>query len=416
MEAAVVNRKPRIRAAVRDGLNRFSLVGAMETDETNGAAQLVRLAAISHAHLESVRRSAVGIKYERMNGKWRLRLHLGLGTPRVVFPVDQAEMVEIIKLLAVPIYFRFDDSWREYIGVDWMELHQIGKYVNGLGVLHDLVKFPDVCLFIGSVLPRLKVVNSIWSVLERLPPLDLEKARIYGHCGDLSALNRHKILRLDVPVCEVQCSSELQRNQVISLSIKAVGILGIHGCADVPYDSIEAYCRRFPSLEDLHIVCEYWKDVRDLSAYFTALWAKCLEIRDRLHVAGLKRLFIMIKHNCSFYGTKTEWFEKLKQVEPFEEATSTIDHVNEFIRMFLKHNEPRGPKPIFILIKGHFCWSVQEDDKTDEGSTDSSGDELGDEGDDEAMEEDEDLDDSSEDAMDEGESTDEDGMDDSGGD
>ncbi|KAI6229740.1 hypothetical protein M3Y99_01141600 [Aphelenchoides fujianensis] len=385
MEMAVVKRKPRMRAAVRDGLNRFHLADAMETDETKGAAQLVRLAAIFCAHLESIRRTARGIKFQWTAREWRLRMGCGLGSPKIDFPIDQTEMIAIIKLLAVPVYLKFVDPWSRYEEVDWKELHQIGKYVNGLGVRHGL-KSSDLCLFIGSVASRLKMLNSTWSVLAQLPPLDLKRARLYGQSDDFNALNRHNIRRLDMPSIALEHFSRLQRNQAISASIKALGITHIRNWMDFPYDSIEGFARRFPSLEDLHISCKIEEDVLDLNAYFTELWAKCLEIRDRLHVAGLKRLFLTIKHDCLFTGTKTDWFEKLKYVEPFDKATSTIDHVNECIRMFLKHNEPRGAKPTFILIKGEFCWSMHEEEGMEMGP---HGDQMDDEneGDNQAIDE-----------------------------
>ncbi|KAI6238259.1 hypothetical protein M3Y99_00704400 [Aphelenchoides fujianensis] len=321
-----------MRAAVRDGLNRFHLADAMETDETKGAAQLVRLAAIFCAHLESIRRTARGIKFQWTAREWRLRMGCGLGSPKIDFPIDQTEMIAIIKLLAVPVYLKFVDPWSRYEEVDWKELHQIGK------------------------------------------------------SDDFNALNRHNIRRLDMPSIALEHFSRLQRNQAISASIKALGITHIRNWMDFPYDSIEGFARRFPSLEDLHISCKIEEDVLDLNAYFTELWAKCLEIRDRLHVAGLKRLFLTIKHDCLFTGTKTDWFEKLKYVEPFDKATSTIDHVNECIRMFLKHNEPRGAKPTFILIKGEFCWSMHEEEGMEMGP---HGDQMDDEneGDNQAIDE-----------------------------
>ncbi|KAI6240480.1 hypothetical protein M3Y99_00456700 [Aphelenchoides fujianensis] len=351
MEAADVKRKPQIRAAVRDGLNRFQLVEKMETanDKREGTTQLKRLAIISRAHLESVRRTAHGIKNNRMGRKWLLRVNVGLGAPKVFFPVDQAEMIAIIRLLGVPISLNF---WTD---VDWRALESIGRYVNALSVLHDS---PAFSAFINRVAPRLRVLRVGWPDLERLPSLGLERARIYGPFQEVNDLNRHKIQRLDVSLLDFQRHS-IQSDRVISSFIKSLGLIVscVLDWSNFSYDSIEGFARRFPSLEDFHITCRYVANLWDLSAYFTALWTKCLEIRDRLHVGGLKRLFITIKHDCHFFGTPNDWFEKLKQVEPFHEATSTIDSSKKCIRMFLKHNEPRGPKPMLVCIKGDFRWS-----------------------------------------------------------
>ncbi|KAI6227466.1 hypothetical protein M3Y99_01249900 [Aphelenchoides fujianensis] len=357
VEAAVVKPKPRIRAAVRDGLNRFQLVEKMETkgDRRKGTTQLWRLAAISRAQLTSVRRLAAGIKFKQTNRNWRLRLDGGLGTPKISFPIDQTKMSEITRLLDVPVHLTFNYCHPSFQTVDWEELRQIENHVNALSVYHKFDS-PVFSAFIGNVAPQLRVLNSTWDLLAQFPPLDLERVSIYHSPDDFTELNRHKIHRLDVPAHELNQYSRLQSSQVISTSIKSLGILHIRNWAEVPYDSIEAFCRRFPSLEDLQIVCGYDEDVFDLSAYFTKLWAKCLEMRDRPHVAGLKRLFITIKHECDFPETEIDGFEKLKQVEPFHEATTTIDYSDKCVRMFLKHNEPRGPKPTFILIKGNFRW------------------------------------------------------------
>ncbi|KAI6238360.1 hypothetical protein M3Y99_00698000 [Aphelenchoides fujianensis] len=302
MEAAVIKSKPRIGAAVRDGLNRFCLVEAMETDEKKGLIRLVRLAAISRVHLVSVRRTARGIKFQLCDEDWQLKLKLGLGAPKIAFPVDQREMFGIIGLLGVLVHLTFSYDMSTYTSVDWKDLQRVAKYVSALSV-YDEADSPDFFAFIDTVAPHLKMLNSTWSLLTRFPPLYLKRARLYDPpYNDFSELNRHKIHRLDVPAFVPDHLSEIQSNQIISRSIKASGILHIRNWVDFPYDSIEIFCCCFPSAEDLHIVCEYERSVGDLDAYFTALWAKCLEIRDRLHVAGLKRLFITIKHNCNFQG------------------------------------------------------------------------------------------------------------------
>ncbi|KAI6238302.1 hypothetical protein M3Y99_00708800 [Aphelenchoides fujianensis] len=364
MEAAVVKRKPRIRAAVRNGLNRFCLVNEMETDKRKGAAQLVRLAAISRAHLASVCRTARGIKFQWAGWVWRVKLNLGIGAPKIEFPVNQAQMIAIIRLLGVPVHLKF------FTNADWGALESIGRYVNALGV-HYESDSSEFFAFVNSVAPHLNVLASSWSVLARLQPLVLQKARLYDRAEDFSELNRHKIYRLHVSLRDLQPFTA-QSNQVISASIKSLSISHIRSWTYFPYDPIEAFCRRFSGLEDLHVTCEHYEEVRDLSAYFTALWAKCLEIRDRLHVSSVKRLFLTVKQECDFLGTKIDWLEKVKQVKPFHEATFTVDRSNNCVRMFLKHNEPRGPKPTFVLIKGDFWWSLCENEEMDEDSYDLS--------------------------------------------
>ncbi|KAI6239933.1 hypothetical protein M3Y99_00526400 [Aphelenchoides fujianensis] len=412
MVAVDEKKKPRIRAALRDGLNRFFLVEKMETDETKGTAQILRLAAISRAQLTSVRRLAAGIKFKQTNRNWRLLMAGGLGTPKISFPLVQTEMIGIVKLLDVPVHLKFGEYCEPNEDADWEELQQIEQWVHGLGVYNEN-NSPEFSSFISNVAPHLKVLYSTWSVLEKLPPLDLKWIRLHDMVYDVGELKSHKIRRLDVPAYELEDYSDLESDQVMSASIKSLGLIMDNvDWADVSYDSIEAFRRRFSELEEIHVICKRATSFEDPSAYLTALWAKCLEIRDRLHVAGLKRLFLTVKHDSTFCGMATDWFEKLKQVEPFEKATFTIDRFNEHVRMFLKHNEPRGPKPTFVCIKGNFWWSVQEEEETHEDLSDDQMDDE-DEGDYEAMEKDGQFDDSTEDAMDE--SADEDGMDDADG-
>ncbi|KAI6192521.1 hypothetical protein M3Y99_01928600 [Aphelenchoides fujianensis] len=340
MEAAVVKPKPRIRAAVRDRLNRFQLVHAAETkgEKNEEFVRLARLASISRAQLASIRRSIAKLKFRLRDDELLLTLNLGNGAPKTVFTVDQTEMIAIIRLLGVPVHLSF------WMDVDWKKLESIGRCVNALTVLHDS---PAFSAFVNREAPHLRVLTSKWTLLARLPSLDLERARIYGEFQEDNDLDRHKIHRLDVWL-----------DQVISSSIKSLGLMVpcVIDCATSLYVVIEGFARRFPSLEDLHIVCKYRNDINYFNAYFPYLWEDCLNFRDRLNVPGLKRLFLTIKYDCSFRGTKADWFEQLKQVEPFHKATFTIDQSKKCVRMFLKHNKPRGPKPMFVLIKGDFRW------------------------------------------------------------
>ncbi|KAI6242406.1 hypothetical protein M3Y99_00226000 [Aphelenchoides fujianensis] len=123
MEAAIVKPKPRIRAGasdVRDKLNRFMLIDAMETadDKHEETTEFIRLALVSRAHLASVRRTVPGmIKFERTHQEWLLRLKVGLGAPKIAFPVDQTEMSAIIKLLGVPVHLKFGGYYGKWYTV-----------------------------------------------------------------------------------------------------------------------------------------------------------------------------------------------------------------------------------------------------------------------------------------------------------
>ncbi|KAI6242512.1 hypothetical protein M3Y99_00217800 [Aphelenchoides fujianensis] len=392
MEAAVVKPKPRIRAAVRDGLNRFCLVDKMkvESDKHEGTTQLKRLALISRAHLASVRRSARGIQFDHVYPEWRLQLDLRIGAPKVVFPVDQTEMRGIVKLLAVPIHAEigYDPYW--YKDAACKELKGIENFVNGLHLrsFSDSSAFPE---FVERVAPHLKQLECPPFVLGRLPPLDLEKLVLdFTLSGiDYGQLSRHKVRRLDVPMYEVHRNGYLN-GQVLSASISSLGLKASH-VLDLPHEALDAFCRRFPALEELHIFDNNTRRMKELDEHFKKLWTACLELRDQLNVPGLKRFFFTIRHDCTFFTRKnSDWIAKLKQVEPFDKASFIIDSSSKDVRMFLKHSRPRDAKAVFLRIEGHFqCL----DDWSDDDSTDE-------EEEDEEMEEDEDLDDFDEDAMD----------------
>ncbi|KAI6242391.1 hypothetical protein M3Y99_00239800 [Aphelenchoides fujianensis] len=352
MEAAVVKPKPRIRAAVRDGLNRFQLVGKLETDEKQGATQLKRLAAISRAHLASVRRTARGIKFEARGYDWRLEIDLGIGAPTVEFSINQTEMSAIVKLLNVPIHMDLGGNCQSYDQVVCKEMKGIVNFVNGLSLNYFLF-FPDFTQFIKCVAPRLKHLKCPSSVLARFPRLDLERLELV-ETDNYAHLRRHKIRRLDVPRWEINRAFPV--GQVLSASITS---LGLHAM-DVFVSSckpIKTFCRRFSALEELHVFANYGGRINQMEDHFKTLRTACIKLRDQLNIPGLKRFFFTIEHGCVFYGTQADLIEKLKQMEPFEKATFTIDRPNKRVRMFLKHNEPRGQKPTFVCIKGDFSWT-----------------------------------------------------------
>ncbi|KAI6240468.1 hypothetical protein M3Y99_00455300 [Aphelenchoides fujianensis] len=309
-----------MRAAVRDGLNRFQLVDAMETYEKKGSIRLVRLAAISRAHLVSVRRTARGIKFELKHFVWRLKMDLGIGAPAVDFAVNPKKTVGIAQLLVVPVYLAFDPMSLK--NADLKVLKKLGKFVNCLD-LWGWCKSLAFADFIKTVTPQLKELRCYAGFLNRFSPLDLEKLVLHQTPYDYTELNRHKIRRMDVAEHEVY--RIFPSNQVLSASITSLGLRA----RDFSHFSLkytETFCRRFTALQELHIIADSQNFSDDFVAQFKQLWAKCLELRDQLNISGLKRFFFKFKRSspCWKYGRpKFKWMEQLKQVEPFDKATFT---------------------------------------------------------------------------------------------
>ncbi|KAI6242525.1 hypothetical protein M3Y99_00219100 [Aphelenchoides fujianensis] len=334
MEEAAVRPKPQMRAAVRDGLNRFQLVDAMNREPKNGATKLARLA-----------RAARGVKFARDSFNWRLMLNLGIGAPKVEFPATQTGMREIAKLLDVPIHVDLGATYRSYTGAACKELKGIENLVNGLTIAY----FPPslaFAKFVGRVAPRLKQLEYPSFVLERFPPLDLEKLVLVDEKVYYAPLGRHKVCRLDVPIWEI--GRKFTSGRVLSASITSFGLKG-NNVLFIHCKAINAFCRRFSALEEFHISA--------LDEHFKKLWAKCLELRDQLNVSGLKRFFFTFEHDCNFFTCKnSDWIAKLKQVEPFDAAPFTVDRSSNLVRMFLKHSRPRDAKPVFFHITGDFRW------------------------------------------------------------
>ncbi|KAI6238361.1 hypothetical protein M3Y99_00698100 [Aphelenchoides fujianensis] len=111
---APVKPKPRMRAAVRNVVSRFSLLAAKMADENKAATQLVRLAAISRTHLAALRNSIHGVKFEEIRDEGlSLKLDLGSSTPAIELAVARAEIDGIFRLLGVPVHGlkneQFDD-------------------------------------------------------------------------------------------------------------------------------------------------------------------------------------------------------------------------------------------------------------------------------------------------------------------
>ncbi|KAI6242526.1 hypothetical protein M3Y99_00219200 [Aphelenchoides fujianensis] len=300
METAVVKRKPQIRAGasdVRNKLNRFLLLDAMLTDKKKGTTRLVRLAAVSRAQLAAVRRSVSGIKLKLLEPEWALELELGDAAPLVEFPVKQKEMSGIAKLLGVPVHLNLGWNMQPSKNVDVRELERIKHGVNGLTVSYCGPSFPH-WKFIKSVAPQLKELVCYSFDLRDFPPLDLEKLYLFAWISTddhfYDALSRHKIRRLDVLMWEVQ--KDFASNRVLSKSITSLGLVDQYGMANATPASINAFCRRFTALEELHVIGEFQIPKRDVVVHFKKLWAKCLELRDQLNIPGLKRIFFTIKH------------------------------------------------------------------------------------------------------------------------
>ncbi|KAI6242389.1 hypothetical protein M3Y99_00239600 [Aphelenchoides fujianensis] len=412
MEAAVVKRKPRMRAAVRGGLNRFSLLAAKLTDESKTGTQLIRLAAISRAQLPSLRNSVRGIKFAKIGDSGvSLMLDLGPARPAIELHVAQTEVVGIVKLLNAPVHL----DWRWIQHVNWEMWLPVEEFVTGLTV-RPWNDSPVFLEFADRVAPHLKELECSSSFLTRFPPLDLDKLVIKPSQVDYEVLQRHKLRRLDVPIEEVE--REFSPDLVLSASITALGLRN-PSVAQLSSDSIELFCRRFPALEDLHFTGSLQDTKGAFADYFKELWSECLKFRDRVDIPGLKRLFFTFNDTLTFLmdDPKPDWWQTLKQTAPFDQAVFWVDPVNKHERMFLKHNCPQGPKPSFFHIEADFFWSTRlpsfgwlmlensSEPSDDEDEWDAFGNDW--------MDTDDDFDEDAMDTDEDGE-TDEDGMDDAG--
>ncbi|KAI6242444.1 hypothetical protein M3Y99_00230200 [Aphelenchoides fujianensis] len=366
-ESAIVKQKPQIRAGasdVRDKLNRFLLLDAMLTDKKKGVARLVRLAAVSRAQLAALRRSVSGIKLKLVEPEWALELELGDVAPPVEFPAKQKEMSGIAKLLAVPVHLNLGWNMQPSKNVNVQELERIKDVVNGLTASYCGPSFPH-WRFIKSVAPQLKELVCYSFDLRDFPPLDLEKLYLFAVADDrfYDTLSRHKIRRLDVLMWEVQ--KDFPSTRFLSKSITSLGLVDQYGMANATPASITAFCRRFTTLEELHVISEFQVPKRDVAAHFKKLWANCLELRDRLNIPGLKRLYFTIKHGQPIAIPKSEanWMAVLKQVEPFSEATFSPT-LNGGVRMVFKHKQSSGPKSTFFHIESDFCLMKEAKNKS----------------------------------------------------
>ncbi|KAI6234234.1 hypothetical protein M3Y99_00819400 [Aphelenchoides fujianensis] len=375
MEATVVKPKPRIRAAaVRDGLNRFFQIHAMQTGEKKTPLQLVRLAVASRAQLASVRRHVPVLKFTLWSSGWHWFMpDVGLGSAAGRVAVRPNEMSGIVNLIRVPVHLLIVDT-RGLVRVDWEEIKQIEEFVSGLDLREDPHQFPALSQFINKVTLQLKKLECSTDVLNLFPPLDLDKLQLYGTDGLDEALSRHTIRRLDV-YANAAVHKSLSEQFFLS-SIKALGLIDYMGLLDVPAEAINAFCRRFPELEDLHLIVHRTEERTLVQDPFQKQWAHLLWLRDQLNIPSLKRLFFSIKDDCTSWLNKPGWMERLKQTEPFDKASFTIGPSPHRVRMFLKLSWPTEQLPTFFRIEGQF-WDADGDKVED--SSDSSDDEMEDE-------------------------------------
>ncbi|KAI6242432.1 hypothetical protein M3Y99_00228900 [Aphelenchoides fujianensis] len=394
MEAAVVKRKPQMRAAVRDGLNRFHL---FDKEEMGNKKPRIRFMRDLSRSIGIPCRCIARIKFQQFVSEWMLELRLkglGLQMSIVIFFVNQTEMRRMVQLLDVPVHLDLWPRPDEVADPVWQHLKPIESYVNGL-TLRSCRGSAVFSEFITSVAPQLKELKGPWVVLPSLPPLDLKKLVLYAdHRNNYELLKRHRIHRLDVVMEEA--GLVFRDDGVLSSSIKSLGLVVYRDLFDATLEQIQRFCRRFTALEELQITGDLSLSHRNLDVHFKKLWAKCLELRDRLEVPGLKRLYFTIKHASPhpILAPKVDWTERLKQTEPFDKATFATGPSDKRVRMFLKHNEPWGPKPTFFHIEGDFYWlRNREDDESDETDRDDDSSQ-------DAMEEDGEFEGFGEDAMD----------------
>ncbi|KAI6234327.1 hypothetical protein M3Y99_00814100 [Aphelenchoides fujianensis] len=299
MVAVDVKKKPRIRTAdVRDGLNRFLLIEATRAAGTKGANQFLRFAAVSRAQLAAVRRAARGIRFELNPAGWRVKLDVGLGAPTVEFAVSPKEVVAIARLLPVHVEFGFDVRWEAKVDSELFE--QIDGFVKGLS-FHRYSVFHLFHHFIKAVTTRnqLKELECSWSYLEHFPPLQLDRFVMQGMQVDYNELARHKIRRLDASMDEIW--RPFPDDRVLSASITSLGLVQHQDLFTASPVRIDRFCRRFTALEELRIIGNFPTKEQDLVAHLKAVWIKCLQIRDRLDVPGLKRAF--------FTTEQPKWFD-----------------------------------------------------------------------------------------------------------
>ncbi|KAI6221456.1 hypothetical protein M3Y99_01546800 [Aphelenchoides fujianensis] len=379
----LAEKKPRIRPINgRDGLTRFLLLHAHAADRRQTAVQLLRLASTSRAQSASVRRSVRRLNFHLAGVAQSLTLDLGDGTPSVELLVDHAAVRRIARVLRLPVHVSMGCMTRE----NWEQLDELLEVVEGLRAPHNDYT-PAFAEFRDDVAPQLKELECAPRDLERFPPLTLEKLVLTTTRVDYAELGRHTIHRLDVPLAEVEHNHPT--TLVLPASIRSLGLVKRWGKSEPAPAMIAAYCRRFPSLEELR-VCFHSATAEDqLDEQLKALWTRCLEIRNAVDAPDLKRFFFTIKHVAggAFASSLREWAQPLKASPPFDRATFFVDPLDGHERVLLVHRIewPNGDKPACFRIEGE--WRFRRVEPEAEG--DESGGDSDEDDDDETSEEEE---------------------------
>ncbi|KAI6234278.1 hypothetical protein M3Y99_00824200 [Aphelenchoides fujianensis] len=337
------------------------------TNEKKAPLQLVRLAAVFRAQLTSVRRHVSVLKFTLWSSGWHWFMpDVGLGSAAGRVAVSPTEMSGIAKLLRVPVHLLIVDT-RGLVHVDWEEMKEVEEFVNGLDLRENPHQFLVLSQFINKVTPQLKKLECSTDVLNHFPPLELNKLQLYGTDGLHEALSRHSIRRLDVYANAVlravhapQPTTIHPLEQLFSPSIKSLELIDYMGLLDVPAETIDVFCRRFPELEDLHLTVHRTEERTLVQDPFQKQWAHLLRLRDRLNIPGLKRLFFVIKDDCTSWLNKPGWMEWLKQTEPFDNSSFLTGRSPHRVRMFLKLSWPTEQLPTFFRIEGEF-WNADGD-------------------------------------------------------
>ncbi|KAI6221942.1 hypothetical protein M3Y99_01520500 [Aphelenchoides fujianensis] len=359
-------KKPRIRPIDgRDGLTRFLLLQAHAADRQQTATQLLRLASISRAQSASVRRSVRRLNFHLAGVAQSLLLDLGDETPSVELLVDHAAVRRIARVLRLPVHVSMGYMMRE----NWEQLDELLEVVEGLRVLnHDYS--PAFAEFRDNVAPQLKELECSPRDLERFPPLTLEKLVLSTTPVDYEELSRHAIHRLNVPLAAVERNHSSPT--VLSASLRSLGLTKRWGRSEPEPNVIAAFCRRFPSLEELHVCLHSFTGQDQLDEQLKALWTRCLEIRDALELPDLKRLFFTIKHVAGgdFATSLHEWAQPLKTSPPFNGATFARDLLDGHERVLLVHRVewPNGDKPSCFRIEGEWRFRRVEPKAVDDDS------------------------------------------------
>ncbi|KAI6230721.1 hypothetical protein M3Y99_01033500 [Aphelenchoides fujianensis] len=365
-------KKPRIRPIDgRDALTRFLLLQAHAANRLQTATQLLRLASISRAQSASVRRSVRRLEFLLGGVTQSLVLDLGDGTPSVELLVDHVAVRRIARLLRLPVHVSMGYMMRE----NWEQVDELLEFVEGLKTPYKDYS-PAFAEFRDNVGPQLKELECAPEDLDRFPPLTLQKLVLSMTPVDYEELGRHSIHRLDVPFCEVERND--LGTPVLSDTIRSLGLVERFGLSEPEPAMIAAFCRRFPSLEELHVSIRSSRGQDQLDEQLKAHWTRCLEIRDALDAPDLKRIFFAVKHEVGggFATSSHEWMPPLKASPPFDGATFTRDPLDGHERVLLVHRLewPNGDKPACFRIEGHWRFRrVQPKAEGAESGGDSDG-------------------------------------------